>query len=55
MNLVQFLFSQKSSYETTKKENSKNEEKMCIKFIFCDHNTKNPRNNEKLDEKDQNT
>lgn len=28
---------------------------MCIKFIFCDHNTKNPRNNEKLDEKDQNT
>lgn len=52
--LVQFLFLQKSFYETTKRR-LKNEKKRCIKSIFCDHNTKNSRNNQKLDEKDQNT
>lgn len=35
--------------------NSNNKDKMFIKGTFSDHNTKKPRNNQKLDEENQNT
>lgn len=51
---IVFIFA-KIILRLQKKENSKNEKKMCIKSIFCDRNTKSSRNKQKLDEKDQNT